>query len=343
MPNPKMKTMGKECICGGGCTIFTDDFSTDRTGTDYTVGSGTWVVSAGVITCTSASATITENTAASVSTTAVSISASVNPSGTDLGRVIGAYVDSTHYWYAEIQPGATDGTLKLFEKNGSGAATQRGSTATITGYTSGAKTVVLCFTGTHVIAIADHENAIIYTASVTVASTKAGIGTGAGSSSVVFDDFSFMVHYSSDPSCPGCGDMPTRDCGCDGPLPRYGIVSISGMTTNVGFGCQHCEDVGSIFVEFENPAVGCTLTSNFPSTPLVCGSGTASATLSGTSTTTSIGGVFNAVGVQVTGDYTVPGVRQFCAGTYVCNTVSIFNFGTLCNITGTITMTITLF
>src|SRR5574343_1156825 len=50
------------CACCESCEIFTDDFSTDRTGTDYTT-SGTVAVSGGVLTMTSAGAYAIANTA----------------------------------------------------------------------------------------------------------------------------------------------------------------------------------------------------------------------------------------------------------------------------------------
>lgn len=198
------------CDCCDTCTIFTDDFSTDRTGTDYTTSAGTWAVSGGVLTCTTASALITADTAVTAGLTGVYATVTFTPATTsDIGGLVIAYTDDNNYWYCEVQAGATDGTLKLFQRS-SGVNTQKGTTRTLTGFqATETATITMCDASGIVLASATAtapaaSAAETAAASITIAGTKCGLATGAGSSSVAFDSFSFSKHDIDDPACPFC-------------------------------------------------------------------------------------------------------------------------------------------
>jgi hypothetical protein len=242
------------CCCPT-CTIYSDDFTTDRTGTDYSVRSGSWAVSGGKITCTSASALIRAETAAGGGATACYISADVTPASTsDIGGVAGAIVDDNTLWKAVVQPGAANGTLKLYQRSG-GVDTQRGSTATLTGYTSGMKTVCLSFAYGQV-TVSVGSTAISYTASVTVASTKAGLVTGAGSSSVAFDNLAFNKHRKDDSTCSEC----TMSCSqCQNSAATETVqIDVSGFTGDcTGLGGVNCNDFNGSFILTPDASVPC--------------------------------------------------------------------------------------
>jgi len=202
--------------CCATCTIFTDDFATDRTGTDYSIRSGSWSVSGGLLSCTSASGLLRCETAVTAGLNGVYAFANCTCQTTsDIARLIIAYVDDNNYWFAEVQPGASNGTLKLFQRSG-GTNTQQGSTETINGFQATEQvSLSLCYAAGVVRAYAlasGPQNAGVHvSATITIASTKCGLGTGSGSSSVSFDDFTFSKHDIDDPACPYC-NLPCNPC-----------------------------------------------------------------------------------------------------------------------------------
>lgn len=206
----RFKTMGPACPCEEDvvCTIFSDDFATDRTGTDYSVRSGSWSVAAGLLTCTSSLGLIREETAYDVAATACHLTVTMTMASTsDIGRIIFAYVDDNNYWYVEVQPGATNGTIKLYERSG-GVDTQRNATVSVPTLTAGTPAAVcVSYTPSNVKATAQVTAGLGYvtfSSSITIASTKGGLGTGSGSSSVSFDDFYVNQHSTDEATCSRC-------------------------------------------------------------------------------------------------------------------------------------------
>lgn len=225
------------CPCCESCTVFSDGFGTDNLATDYDQRSGTWTVGSGTLSTTSASALLIANTAIPVSQTTAHASAAVLcATSSDAGRVVLAYSDDNNYWFAEVQAGATNGTLKLFQRAG-GTNTQRGSTQTLTGYSGGdTATVELCIYNGRVTANATFGTAVAsvgYTATVTVASTKGGLGTGSGSSSVTFDQFAISKHKFEDFTCPEC--FGCNNCTA---ISEQMQLTITGVADNT---CNNCE------------------------------------------------------------------------------------------------------
>jgi hypothetical protein len=220
--------------CCKKCSIFSDDYSTDRTGTDYHTSAGSWAVSGGVLTCTTASALLRCETAAAASgITALYASATFSCSSTsDIARLILLYTDDNNYWFVEAKPGATNGTLELYQRSG-GTNTLQGSTQTFGGLQAGTTaTICLSYTGSIVLATGTIVGSVkcreAVNATITVTSTKAGLGTGAGSSSVTFDDFLFSNHNTDNNKCGNCDACSA----CNGTVPSRMQIDISGLTNN---------------------------------------------------------------------------------------------------------------
>jgi hypothetical protein len=231
------------CCCS--CTIYGDDYTTDKTGTDYTTVSGTFTVSGGELNTSSANATIRTNAAASAAATAVVAQADITCATTsDIGRVYIAYTDATHYVCAELQPGATNGTIKII-KDGATLAT-----STVNGYTSGTLTVGICYALGYITATAGVYSASSIT-SVTVASKYAALGTGAGISSVKFDNFTFKKHHHDVSSCPNC--FPSS--ACSSCIVNTTPIEVQITYTGVANGfCTNCENLNQTFLASRNDA-----------------------------------------------------------------------------------------
>lgn len=211
------------CCCEP-CEILTDTFATD-TIANYDQRSGSWSVSGGFLTTTSASALIVSNTAVPSTLSKVHVFAVLKmASSSDKGRVVFAYVDDNNYWFVEVQPGAVDGSMSLY-KRASGTNTLQGSVG-ITSFTaSNYSKVRVCYDGETVTATGRNTTAngaidstncftITKTASVTISSTKCGLGTGSGSSDVKCDRFYFNRHPLDKTGCDGCADCPSGTTLC---------------------------------------------------------------------------------------------------------------------------------
>jgi hypothetical protein len=200
------------CGCGN-CEIFSDDFSVDNLATDWDDRSGSWAVSGGDLDCTSASALIVTTADVTAGLNGVFAAVKITCATTsDIGRLVIAYVDDNNYWFAEVQPGASNGTLKLFQRS-SGVNTQKGDTQTIAGFQATEQLqLVICYSSGVVVTTAGTNLATVSTSSsITIAGTQCGLGTGAGSSSVSFDDFSFTQHDVDNATCAFC-DRACNPC-----------------------------------------------------------------------------------------------------------------------------------
>lgn len=236
------------CCCGGTCTIFTDDYSTDRTGTDYTTSAGTWAVSGGVLTCTTASALITANTAVTAGLTGIYVRASITCATTsDIARLIIGYSNDSNYWFCEAAPGAVNGTIKIYQRSG-GVNTQIGSTLTFTSFTT-VRTADVCMSylnGTvNVVGtvLTTTKSTLTEPGTITAAGSKVGMGTGAGTSSVTFDSFELQKHNVDDSTCPNC--VACNGCNPD-LIPAEMQVTFSGIAN--GGTCLGCAGHNATFV-----------------------------------------------------------------------------------------------
>lgn len=190
--------------CCATCAIFTDDFATDRTGTDYTIVSGTPTVSSGVLTTGSTGFLIVENTAGTTGHGRVTITGKADTSGGTF-RVIGSYVDSSNYLFGELTINGASSTWKLW-KRVSGSDTQLGITTTFTASTSTNYTICVSWDGTYAVGIATIGSAIKLTRDAfTGSGNKAGFGASPNGGTVTFDDFTFAKAKIDDAACVTCG------------------------------------------------------------------------------------------------------------------------------------------
>lgn len=204
MGAPKMPMMGPQCACSS-CTIFTDDFATDRLGTDYTTVAGSFTNSSGTTTTTSANALIVENTAGTTGHGRVTITGQSSASGGVI-KVIGSYVDSNNYLFGELTINGASSTWKLFKRVSPGTNTQLGPTVTFTASTATNYTICISWDGTYAVGVATISavNKLIR-AAYTATGNKAGFGTGANSGTITFDNFTFAKNKIDDSACATCG------------------------------------------------------------------------------------------------------------------------------------------
>lgn len=260
--------MGPECSCDS-CTI---SHSPDS------VVSGSWSGAGTSSLSTSSSAGVVVTTGqAKVTATAIQASATITPTNvTEGGRVILGYIDANNYHFVELRKGSTDGDLRIFQRSG-GVDTQLGTTTTVTGYTSGSKKLCACYYNGTLFAIVGAFVASA-AATITAASSKAGVGTGSLTASVTFDNFVFEHHYIDDPTCPSCcqgssgtgtpGDgFGIQNCSaCEPPYPEFMLLAVAGLA-NGGFGggCTTCAGYNTAWVI---PYAGFYKRSTGPSWPL---------------------------------------------------------------------------
>lgn len=232
--------------CDGNCTIFTDDFSTDRTGSDYTTVSGTWSVGSGVLTTGSAGALIVENTAGTTGHGRAKVSGKTSASGGSF-RLIGSYVDSDNYLFLEVTINGVSSTAKLWKRE-TGSNTQLGTTYDFTGSTGTYYDITLCWNGTKALAnITDIGVALArfgWAQSYTGTGNQAGLGASPNGGTTTFDNFSFNKHFDDDESCPHCGPLCALCTGGDPPTMRWQVVIPTVSNKN----CVNCADYAGTYI-----------------------------------------------------------------------------------------------
>lgn len=133
-----LMTAGPGCCCSS-CQILNDDFYVDNLTADYAQRAGTWTVSDGLLSTSSADALVIANAtvdpADGIFLQTLNCFFSTTASGQVMRGVV-AYVDDNNYLFAEIASGTTNGTMKLYSR-ASGTNTQLGSTQTVTGFSHG--------------------------------------------------------------------------------------------------------------------------------------------------------------------------------------------------------------
>jgi hypothetical protein len=248
--------LGLVPACGGccgsaGCIIFSDNFSSDNLATDWDNRSGSWSVSGGALSSTSSSALIVTVAETDGVATGAHLTALLYMDTTsDIGLLILGYSDDDNYWFLEVQPGAANGTLKLFERAG-GVDLQLGSTQTITGLIAG-QTVTACLSigGGAIVAqttFGSERDSVLSFGSPAMANTAAGVGTGSGSSYVEFDDVQFKEHRADNENCGNC-QVTTCTALCTS-VPASMTLTFDGFTDGGDANsCTCCEAANSAFV-----------------------------------------------------------------------------------------------
>jgi len=210
------------CCCKKSiiCAIYSDSFAIDALTSDWDTISGSWSVGSGVLTTGSSSGLLVAKSLHPNGNQAAYIAAKMRCSTTGTaGRLVGNYQNSSNYWYAEIQPGGVNGTLKIFQVAG-GSATQIGTTTTVPSLNANDLCDVnLCFYNGRVTAMAQAGGGLAtLSADATITGDRAGVGSGSVGGTVEIEDFSFERHQELSPKCKAClycdvcidGDEPYR-------------------------------------------------------------------------------------------------------------------------------------
>jgi hypothetical protein len=186
--------------CGVECLIFNDEFASDQLAANWTVQSGTWAVAGGRLATQDDNALILANAAMPGGSIAAKVSGWVISHGS-----VVAFHDGSSYWYAELEPGVTNGTFKLFSSGGG----QQGTTQTVSGFTAGGGLLVeLCYADGVVTALAINPSGPLVMAkvcvlsTVTVENTKGGFK--ASTTDVEFDNFKIQRHGFQYEDCESC-------------------------------------------------------------------------------------------------------------------------------------------
>jgi hypothetical protein len=232
------------------CAIFSDDFATDKTGTDYTVVSGSFTVSGGEISTTSATPLIIADDESTTNHGKATVDVKSSATGND-SRIIGAYVSGTTYVYAKLTYNGASSTFEVF----TGAGTQIGPTVTTSTASDTYYTMTICWDGTDVTATLSGAGSCkaIVSGDYSGTGTKAGFGGSRSSGTLTFDNFEFAHIYADDVSCDAsCLPTGTTTSGtpcecntCDPPWTGPIDVDISGFANDTA--CSVCANVDGVY------------------------------------------------------------------------------------------------
>ena len=212
----------RRCCCNIECVWFTDDFSTDRLETDYTIQEGEWAVTGGVLTTPDTNAQI-DVTPTPAAPPHIPYAVSVYVNG-DVGDIIRIYLGDTST-YVELVIGNPTCTLTVTGTGGTQSIDW--IYYSITGYL-----LNICVTDQSVTA---HVNDA--TIDVGIHTTTTGLivslATGSTAENVTFDDLVISRSHNEYSQCSGC--IPY----CKGCLD--GVISLEmGMTiSGVDYGTYH--------------------------------------------------------------------------------------------------------
>lgn len=225
------------CCCT--CVYFQDDFSTDQLSTAYDQRSGSWTVSSGVLTTTSAGALLrceTEGDGKGKVTVKGKLSSTAGS-----WRVVGSYVDDSNYLYLEFTYTGVgnNATVKMYERV-AGVDTQIGQTATDSIAAGSFRTLTLCWDGRLAYGTND-SGSFGCLAYYTGAGTKAGVGASPGGTAT-FDDFKFEKHVTAMTTCPTCQCSFCQE----GTMPAQVAIEFDNVANgNVCALCTCCTDLNA--------------------------------------------------------------------------------------------------
>ncbi len=263
------------CCC---CVLYTDDFSVNNLASDYTSVSGAWAVAAGVLTTGNASGVLVLNTALPAGSTSVYVKVKVKCSNTgSAARIIIDYVDSSNYWFVELQPGATNGTIKIFQRSG-GTNTVKSNVALGGFQANELWTVIVCFDYVKAAILVNtlddtgtRGGGVSFSTSFTIAATQVGLGTGTNTGTVTFDDLSVERHWDDNTGCNKCY-TPCVQCVPTIVPPTQVQIDINSVFDAVGvLHCSDCNGFNATFIL--DLQVNCTWT--YTNNYIACASGSA--------------------------------------------------------------------
>lgn len=211
-------TTGSPGCCCPECTIYSDEFSSDTIGTDWTEVAGDWSIAAGTLAIADTSAILTADTAhpdGNDSSMVVRVDVRL-AAADDRARVIVAYEDTDNYLFVEFWINSDGcGRIRAYVRD-AGTTTAASDELGIT--------VNLDLDAWHQLTVCYFSNSPDSTLGFRVRSSEgniwgdtadvapsisgdqAGLGTGATvSEAIEFDNFEFLYHHDEDhPNCPRC-------------------------------------------------------------------------------------------------------------------------------------------
>lgn len=250
--------------CAKGCVYFSDDFTRSTIGLNWIVDSGFWSILAGKLSTTSANARLRCAKQNPIEDEhVVSVFASSTASG-DQVRVFTNFLSSTDYWFAELEFGATDSTLRIWENTGGGDV-QRGSDANVEGVAAGDTAVIrICF-GASAIRVEVRENVgapgfllkgAINFATADIGDSICACATGTLTGTATFDTWKLEHHGENRGGCPTC--LNCTICGVSPPV-SYDITVPSMFGGDVLTGCSSAECNAALAGSFTlDHFAGCT-------------------------------------------------------------------------------------
>lgn len=206
-----------------GCEICSDDFARSD-GTDITTASdcgwseasGSWSISSGTLITTSSDARAISSTSHPLGTANMRIRSLVSmPTSGDIARIITAYTDSTHYWYAEYKVGAS-GYIRIYQVNG-GSPVQK-KTLSVATTASNFYTLCVSITNANLLVVGLYNVSSVLQATLawqgSFSGAQFGLGTGTITGTVTFDNFEATLTNDTDP-CPACSVQRCTECDSD--------------------------------------------------------------------------------------------------------------------------------
>ncbi len=236
---PMLGMLFNACCCGTSCTFVGPlTFASGAVTDNFSVVSGSWSIGSGLLSTSSTYAVLTGLVTNPLGNANLKISCSLKiGTAGDVAMVLVDYADSSNYWYVEIKAGS-GAYLKIFQVSG-GSLTEK-ATAPLT--LSAGSTATFCAsvsTGGSVLSAG--INAFGVTAPGSFTNATWGLGTGALSGTVSFDNLSVS---KTSAICPECSITGCSHC-TDGSAPLSYKLVISGVVN--GDLCTNCSTYNGTF------------------------------------------------------------------------------------------------
>lgn len=237
------------CCCEPGCQFFTDAFSSSGL-SSWTQVSGTWTESSGVASTSSSNAVLLCDTDNPDGDANIKVSCTVNiATDGDTARIILDYIDTNNYWFAEFKAGS-GGYVRIYQRSG-GSNTLKDSADPA--FTAGiGNHVCMSYRDGQVMA---SVGGFVISTLATLSSDSWGLGTGATSGAITFDDITATKTSDACPDCISCG-------ACSDEVPTEFLVDVSGVADSTGTDCNNTNAVWTV------PFISCQIGGISDDTPV---------------------------------------------------------------------------
>lgn len=232
------------CCC---CRIVNNAFGSDNLATDFTVVSGTWAITGGVLRASSGAAVVLNVATLTDGTGQESGTFLINTDGLK-AIIYGAYNDSSNHIFAEIErTGATSSTAKLW-KRVSGTNTQLGPTIPVFGDVASARTFSLCWDGSYAYFHDGSNTNRLILAACTLTGTSSGLGAEASGGQVDFDSLQVKNNHTNSTGCSSCTPcwLTDESLAClNGTQGTQVQVDLTGMANGA---CSDCTNMNTTYI-----------------------------------------------------------------------------------------------